>query len=204
MEQGKLAGGQAQALARHRHHVGQGVNNEVPDLQPRIQVGLLNIMEEKDVQIRGFPVRLPIDVQMIFTANPEDYTNRGSIITPLKDRIDSQILTHYPRDLGEARTITDAWFAERSRPPVCNAGVLNGEVAEAFFDRVRFDLAIARAAEQIGNVLREGLVSKPAVSTGKESAFREAAAYLKGRRWRRSRRARARRRPPAPASRLDR
>jgi magnesium chelatase subunit I len=85
--------------------------NELPDLQPRIQVGLLNIMEEKDIQIRGFPVRLPLDLCIVYTANPEDYTNRGSIITPLKDRIDSQILTHYPRDLAEAAAITDqeAW-----------------------------------------------------------------------------------------------
>jgi len=85
--------------------------NELPDLQPRIQVGLLNIMQEKDIQIRGFPVRLHLDLCLAFTANPEDYTNRGSIITPLKDRIDSQILTHYPRDLEESSAITDqeAW-----------------------------------------------------------------------------------------------
>ncbi len=81
--------------------------NELPDLQPRIQVGLLNIMQEKDIQIRGFPVRLPLDLCIVYSANPEDYTNRGNIITPLKDRIDSQILTHYPRNLVEARTITD-------------------------------------------------------------------------------------------------
>jgi magnesium chelatase subunit I len=70
--------------------------NELPDLQPRIQVGLLNILEEKDFQIRGFPVRMPLDVLMVFSANPEDYTNRGNIITPLRDRINSQIVTHYP------------------------------------------------------------------------------------------------------------
>ena len=94
-----------------RAHRGIFAINELPDLAPRIQVGLLNIMEEKDVQIRGFPVRLPIDVKMVFTANPEDYTNRGTIITPLKDRIDSQIHTHYPLELGEAMTITEqeAW-----------------------------------------------------------------------------------------------
>lgn len=85
--------------------------NELPDLQPRIQVGLLNIMEEKDVQIRGFPIRLPLDLVMVYTANPEDYTNRGAIITPLKDRIDSQVITHYPESLAHAVTITDqeAW-----------------------------------------------------------------------------------------------
>lgn len=80
--------------------------NELPDLQPRIQVGLLNILEENDIQIRGFPVRIPLDLLVVFTANPEDYTNRGSIITPLKDRIDAQILTHYPRTIEEAMAIT--------------------------------------------------------------------------------------------------
>ncbi|MCB2154176.1 magnesium chelatase [bacterium] len=85
--------------------------NELPDLQARIQVGLLNILEEKDIQIRGFPVRLPLDLVLVFTANPEDYTNRGNIITPLKDRIDAQILTHYPEDLEHAKAITrqEAW-----------------------------------------------------------------------------------------------
>lgn len=85
--------------------------NELPDLQARIQVGLLNILEEKDIQIRGFPIRLPLDLMMLFTANPEDYTNRGNIITPLKDRIAAQILTHYPDKLSTALEITaqEAW-----------------------------------------------------------------------------------------------
>jgi magnesium chelatase subunit I len=80
--------------------------NELPDLQPRIQVGLFNILEEKDIQIRGFNIRIPMDIMLVFTANPEDYTNRGSIITPLKDRIDSQIMTHYPRSIETAMHIT--------------------------------------------------------------------------------------------------
>jgi len=86
--------------------------NELPDLQPRIQVGLFNIMEEKDIQIRGFNIRIPLDVMIVFTANPEDYTNRGNIITPLKDRIDSQIMTHYPRSVDDAIAITEqeAWI----------------------------------------------------------------------------------------------
>lgn len=86
--------------------------NELPDLQPRIQVGLFNIMEEKDIQIRGFNVRIPLDIMIVFTANPEDYTNRGNIITPLKDRIDSQIMTHYPRSVEDAIAITEqeAWI----------------------------------------------------------------------------------------------
>ncbi len=82
------------------------VVNELPDLQARIQVALFNILQEGDIQIRGFKVRLPLDIQFVFTANPEDYTNRGAIVTPLKDRIDSQILTHYPRELSVARDIT--------------------------------------------------------------------------------------------------
>jgi magnesium chelatase subunit I len=81
--------------------------NELPDLQPRIQVGLFNILEERDIQIRGFNVRIPLDIVILFTANPEDYTNRGNIITPLKDRIDSQILTHYPRSMDDAIRITE-------------------------------------------------------------------------------------------------
>jgi magnesium chelatase subunit I len=83
------------------------VINELPDLQARIQVSLFNILQEGDIQIRGFKLRLPLDLQFIFTANPEDYTNRGSIVTPLKDRIGSQILTHYPDDIETARKITE-------------------------------------------------------------------------------------------------
>ena len=83
------------------------VINELPDLQSRIQVSLFNILEEGDIQIRGFKLRLPLDLQFVFTANPEDYTNRGSIVTPLKDRIGSQILTHYPDDIPTARKITE-------------------------------------------------------------------------------------------------
>ena len=83
------------------------VINELPDLQARIQVALFNILKEGDVQIRGFKLRLPLDIQFVFTANPEDYTNRGSIVTPLKDRIGSQILTHYPDTVAIARTITE-------------------------------------------------------------------------------------------------
>ena len=82
------------------------VINELPDLQARIQVALFNILQEGDMQIRGFKLRLPLDIEFVFTANPEDYTNRGSIVTPLKDRIESQILTHYPKDLESAREIT--------------------------------------------------------------------------------------------------
>jgi magnesium chelatase subunit I len=93
--------------------------NELPDLAPRIQVGLLNILEERDLQIRGFPIRIPLDLLLVFSANPEDYTNRGTIITPLKDRISSQILTHYPPDVETAQQITEqeAWW-RRGSPQV--------------------------------------------------------------------------------------
>jgi magnesium chelatase subunit I len=83
------------------------VINELPDLQARIQVSLFNILEEGDLQIRGFKLRLPLDVLFVFTANPEDYTNRGSIVTPLKDRIESQILTHYPKSIETSLAITE-------------------------------------------------------------------------------------------------
>lgn len=82
------------------------VINELPDLQARIQVSLFNILEEGDLQIRGFKLRLPLDILFVFTANPEDYTNRGSIVTPLKDRIQSQILTHYPKSVETSLAIT--------------------------------------------------------------------------------------------------
>jgi len=89
-----------------RSHRSIFVINELPDLQARIQVALFNMLQENDIQIRGFKIRLPLDIQFVFTANPEDYTNRGSIVTPLKDRIDSQILTHYPKTLEISKQIT--------------------------------------------------------------------------------------------------
>ena len=109
-----------------RSHRGIFVINELPDLQARIQVSLFNILQEGDIQIRGFKLRLPLDILFIFTANPEDYTNRGSIVTPLKDRIESQIVTHYPRtvEISKAITeqeadITDEQAAKVSMPDMC-------------------------------------------------------------------------------------
>lgn len=115
--------------------------NELPDLQPRIQVGLLNILEESDIQIRGFPIRIPLDLIMVFTANPEDYTNRGSIITPLKDRIDAQILTHYPSTIEDGMAIT----AQESWVPASN----NHEIIipEFFREIVEHAAFEARASE---------------------------------------------------------
>jgi magnesium chelatase subunit I len=90
-----------------RSNRGIFVINELPDLQARIQVSLFNILQEGDIQIRGFKVRMPLDILFVFTANPEDYTNRGSIVTPLKDRIESQIITHYPKSLENSLLITE-------------------------------------------------------------------------------------------------
>jgi magnesium chelatase subunit I len=98
------------------------VINELPDLQARIQVALFNILQEGDIQIRGFKLRLPLDIQFVFTANPEDYTNRGSIVTPLKDRIESQIITHYPKSIEIGRRIT-AQEANLAGKPVENIHV---------------------------------------------------------------------------------
>src|SRR5215217_7839821 len=89
-----------------RSHRGIFVINELPDLQARIQVSLFNILQEGDIQIRGFKMRLPLDIMFVFTANPEDYTNRGSIVTPLKDRIEAQIITHYPKSIEIGKRIT--------------------------------------------------------------------------------------------------
>jgi magnesium chelatase subunit I len=117
--------------------------NELPDLQARIQVGLLNILEEGDIQIRGFPLRLPLDICLVFSANPEDYTNRGSIITPLRDRISSQILTHYPHTIDEALAITsqEAWSARPKAPAVTVPGYLRTIIEEVAFQ--------ARASELV-------------------------------------------------------
>jgi magnesium chelatase subunit I len=90
--------------------------NELPDLAPKIQVGLFNVLEERDIQIRGFPIRLELDLCMVFSANPEDYTNRGRIVTPLKDRIGSVVRTHYPltREIGIAISQQNAWLDRSS------------------------------------------------------------------------------------------
>src|SRR5947199_3786619 len=92
--------------------------NELPDLAPRIQVGLFNVLEERDVQIRGYPIKLDLDVCLVFSANPEDYTNRGRIVTPLKDRIGSVIRTHYPESLSEGIEVThaNAWLSRNDGP----------------------------------------------------------------------------------------
>ncbi|WP_179020219.1 magnesium chelatase [Winogradskyella forsetii] len=119
------------------------VINELPDLQARIQVALFNILQEGDIQIRGFKLRLPLDMQFLFTANPEDYTNRGSIVTPLKDRIGSQILTHYPENIDTARTITsqEAKLDERQ-----SSSVYVPDLAKDLLEQISFE---ARESEYV-------------------------------------------------------
>ena len=119
------------------------VINELPDLQARIQVSLFNILQEGDIQIRGFQLRMPLDIQFIFTANPEDYTNRGSIVTPLKDRIGSQIFTHYPKTIELAKKITaqEARISESDRKQI---GI--SEIAKDLLEQVSF---VARDSEYV-------------------------------------------------------
>ncbi|RZK33734.1 MAG: magnesium chelatase, partial [Hymenobacter sp.] len=115
-----------------RAHRGIFVINELPDLQARIQVSLFNILQEGDIQIRGFKVRLPLDIQFVFTANPEDYTNRGSIVTPLKDRIDAQIITHYPKtiEIGKRITKQEARIKEAQRGMVTTNEIVHDLVEQ--------------------------------------------------------------------------
>jgi magnesium chelatase subunit I len=119
------------------------VINELPDLQSRIQVSLFNILQEGDIQIRGFKLRLPLDIQFVFTANPEDYTNRGSIVTPLKDRIGSQILTHYPETIDIAKTITNQEARLDDRQ---SDNILVPELAKDLLEQISFE---ARRSEYI-------------------------------------------------------
>ena len=121
------------------------VINELPDLQARIQVALFNILQEGDIQIRGFKLRMPLDLQFVFTANPEDYTNRGSIVTPLKDRIGSQILTHYPETIKIARTITEQ---EAKLDGVQSDMVHVPSLARDLLEQISFE---ARESEYIDN-----------------------------------------------------
>ena len=167
--------------------------NELPDLQPRIQVGLLNILEEKDFQIRGFPVRMPLDVLMVFSANPEDYTNRGNIITPLRDRINSQIITHYPlrREHGMAITAQESWVERDSGvrvdvPPFMRE--LVEEVAiqarkSEYVDQnsgVSARLPIALIENLVSNAERRGLASGESRVTTRVCDLQQAVSAVSG------------------------
>ena len=153
--------------------------NELPDLAPRIQVSLLNILEERDLQIRGFPVRIPLDVVLVFSANPEDYTNRGNIITPLKDRIDSQILTHYPADLETAMKITrqEAWTEREG----VNARIEVPDYIRALIEDVAFAARESELVDQSSGVsarmpisaieILQSNLERRAALTGDEDVF---------------------------------
>lgn len=132
------------------------VINELPDLQARIQVSLFNMLQEGDVQIRGFKIRMPLDLQFVFTANPEDYTNRGSIVTPLKDRIGSQILTHYPETIEVAKTITEQEVAKRESRLV---EVYVPELAKDLIEQLAFE---ARKSEYIDH--KSGISARMSIS----------------------------------------
>ncbi|HLR00617.1 MAG TPA: sigma 54-interacting transcriptional regulator [Sphingobacterium sp.] len=132
------------------------VINELPDLQARIQVSLFNILQEGDVQIRGFNLRLPLDVQFVFTANPEDYTNRGNIVTPLKDRIGSQILTHYPKDINTAKTITGE---EAKLEDIQTENIYVPELAKDILEQISFE---ARESEYVDE--KSGVSARMSIS----------------------------------------
>jgi len=152
--------------------------NELPDLAGKIQVGLFNILQEGDVQIKGYPVRLPLDVLMAFTANPEDYTARGKIITPLKDRIGSEIRTHYPVSRGDAQVITaqEAWITRQGPGPRTEVPPFVAEVVEEIAFQARQDrrvdkrsgvsqrLPISVMENVISNAERRAIVSGEGVA----------------------------------------
>jgi magnesium chelatase subunit I len=152
--------------------------NELPDLAGKIQVGLFNIMQEGDVQLKGYPVRLPLDVLLCFTANPEDYTARGKIITPLKDRIGAEITTHYPRDveLGMAITEQEAWTARDGEAPPVRIPALVREVVERVAFEARGDKRVDRrsgVSQRLPISTLENVVSsaeRRAVAQGEQEA----------------------------------
>ncbi len=160
--------------------------NELPDLSPKIQVGLFNVLEERDIQIRGYPIRLNLDVCMVFSANPEDYTNRGRIVTPLKDRIGSVIRTHYPQTMEEGISITrnNAWLTRDSDVQVQIPHYVH-EVLEEFVRLARSSphinqasgvsvrCSIANAENVVSSAERRGIVhgEKKVVARADDLAF---------------------------------
>ena len=139
-----------------RSHRGIFVINELPDLQPRIQVALFNILQEGDIQIRGFKLRLPLDIQFVFTANPEDYTNRGSIVTTLKDRIGSQIITHYPKSIETGIKITEQ---EARTSTIDHVEIKMNEVAKIIVEQVAIE---ARSSEYVD--IKSGVSARLTIS----------------------------------------
>jgi magnesium chelatase subunit I len=167
--------------------------NELPDLAPRIQVGLFNVLEERDVQIRGFPLRLPLDICMVFSANPEDYTNRGRIVTPLKDRIGSVIRTHYPRTIEESIRITheNAWIHRNDGVQVVIPRFMS-EIVEEFIRLARTSphvnqqsgvsvrASITCTETMVSNAERRGILLKEAHVMPRVSDLANLAASVRG------------------------
>ncbi len=166
--------------------------NELPDLSPKIQVGLFNVLEERDIQIRGYPVRLDLDVCLVFSANPEDYTNRGRIVTPLKDRIGSVIRTHYPltRAAGIAITEANAW-TQRDAVPVLVPDFMK-EILEEIARLARTSpainqqsgvsvrMSIANCENMISNAERRGILTQEAPVVPRISDLAYLAASARG------------------------
>lgn len=146
------------------------VINELPDLQARIQVALFNILEEGDLQIRGFKLRLPLDVMFVFTANPEDYTNRGSIVTPLKDRIESQILTHYPKSIETSLAITEQ---EADIQEAQKQTVVISDLIKRLIEQIAFEARTSELVDKKSGVSARLTISayENAVSTAERRAM---------------------------------
>jgi magnesium chelatase subunit I len=176
-----------------RSHRGIFCMNELPDLSPKIQVGLFNVLEERDVQIRGFPIRLELDLAMVFSANPEDYTNRGRIVTPLKDRIGSVIATHYPltRELGMRITSENAWtnrdggidvrvprFLEEIVEEIARLARTSGHVNQASGVSVR--MSIANCENMLSNAERRALRAGASTTVARISDLACLAASTRG------------------------
>lgn len=155
-----------------RSHRGIFVINELPDLQARIQVALFNILQEGDVQIRGFKLRLPLDILFVFTANPEDYTNRGSIVTPLKDRIESQIITHYPKTAELSAAIT---AQEADLLPQQTETVIIPELCRMLVEQIAIEARKSEYVDQKSGVSARLTISayENLVSTAERRAIRE-------------------------------
>lgn len=176
-----------------RSHRGIFAINELPDLSPKIQVGLFNVLEERDIQIRGFPIRLNLDVCLVFSANPEDYTNRGRIVTPLKDRIGSVIRTHYPlsRDLGIQISDQNAWAARDAGCEVIVPQFLKEIVEETSrlartsphvnqASGVSVRMSIANLENLISNAERRGLTLQQSQVVARPSDLQAAIASSRG------------------------
>jgi magnesium chelatase subunit I len=176
-----------------RSHRGIFCMNELPDLSPKIQVGLFNVLEERDIQIRGFTVRLPLDLCLVFSANPEDYTNRGRIVTPLKDRIGSVVRTHYPltRELGMEITTENAWTERDGGAQVIVPTFLKEVVEEVSrlarssphvnqASGVSVRMSIANYENLVSNAERRAIRSGEAATIARPTDFAYAAASARG------------------------